>query len=229
MGTSIFLDLTFDRYGQVDGEAVADGYAGQIEVMGFDWGLGRTSSTNTERVSHKAAEKEATSEDVQTILDTGIDPKTGKEVTMKQRFELMKARASFNLLKVGVVAPSAASQVKLKEFKFTKRFDLSSTALLSALNSQDEIKQARFTVLQREPTEKEGISHTPHYVVTLKRGRVNSVILALESAGSGKALVDTVTFGYRGVDIEYFPGAPAGVMTYGYEGPGPGPALGRRA
>ena len=93
----------------------------------------------------------------------------------------------------------------------------------------EEITWSYRLILGREPTEKEGISHTPHYVVTLKRGRVKSVILALESAGSGKALVDTVGLSYRGVDIEYFPGAPAGVMTYGYEGPGPGPALGRRA
>lgn len=214
---NIFLDLVFTRYGRADGEAVAEGFEGQIEVIGFDWGLGRPDERA--RASQQQADAEFQKDRAanQHAIDTGIDPKTGKELSGKDRFALIRAMAA------KLILPSA-NQVSLKEFNFTKRFDLASTVMLNALNSQDEIKEACFTVLQQgQATEKLQVRHAPHYVIKLRRGRVKALGLALESAGNkGKDLVDTVAFGYRGVDVSYYPGGKEGAMPFSYSAPGPG-------
>ena len=198
---SIFLNLTFVRYGRVDGESKTDGYEGQIEVGGFDWSFGRPNS-NTDRAAHEKAEREfAVSRQAnQDAIDTGIDPRTGKELSGAERFQLIKTMTG------KLIVPSS-NQVSLKEFNFTKRFDLSSTVMLSALNSQDEIKEACFTVLRFGATTKDStVLHSPIYTVKLRRGRVSALTMAVQSEGSaGWALVDTVAFKYRSVDVEYFP------------------------
>lgn len=223
---SIFLKLTLDPNGAVDGEAVAYGFPGQIEVIGFDWGLGRPSAANIERAHHKSSEREATADDKQKMIDTGIDPKTGKALTSKERFDLIRAMQSFKLLRVGAVAVSNSSQVKLKEFSFTKRFDIASTPIYNALNHQTLIKEACFTVLQgAAPFEVtmggvlRTVSHAPHFVIKLKEGKVRSLSLALEADGNAKVLVDSVVFGYRSVEVTYHPPQRAGVMSFSYQGP----------
>ena len=198
---NIFLSLTFMRYGRVDGEAQTEGFEGQIEIADFNWGLGRPNS-NTDRAGVKKSEKEFEDarEANQEILDTGIDPKTGKEVNSEDRFKLRRAMLGNRIL------PST-NQVTLKDFCFTKRFDLSSTVMLNALNSQDEIKEATFSVLRFGKANEKSTSHfSPLYVVKLRRARVASLDLALQSEGNaGWALIDTVVFKFRSVDVEYFP------------------------
>ena len=206
---SIFLSLTFVRYGRVDGESRTEGYEGQIEVGGFDWNFGRPNS-NTDRASSEKAEREfeKNRQANQDAIDTGIDPSTGKELASGDLFKLRRDMLSKRIL------PSS-NQVSLKEFNFTKRFDLSSTVMLSALNSQDEIKEACFTVLRfGQPSKDSTVLHSPIYTVKLRRGRVSALTMAVQSEGNaGWALVDTVAFKYRSVDVEYFPlpkAAPAG-------------------
>ncbi len=198
---SIFLSLTFARYGRVDGESKTEGYEGQIEVGGFDWNFGRPNS-NTDRASHEKAERdfEASRQANQDAIDSGIDPRTGKEMSGPDLFKLRR-----EMLSKRIVASS--NQVALKEFNFTKRFDLSSTVMLSALNSQDEIKEALFTVLRfGQPSKDSTVLHSPIYTVKLRRGRVSALTMAVQSEGNaGWALVDTVAFKFRSVDVEYFP------------------------
>ncbi|MEO7152756.1 MAG: type VI secretion system tube protein Hcp [Burkholderiaceae bacterium] len=198
---SIFLNLTFVRYGRVDGESKTEGYEGQIEVGGFDWNFGRNNS-NSDRASHEKAELEfeGKRQRNQDAIDTGIDPDTGEEMKAEDRRKLRIEMLGRRIL------PSS-NQVSLKEFNFTKRFDLSSTVMLSALNSQDEIKEACFTVLRFGQASKDStVMHTPIYTVKLRRGRVAALTMQVQSEGnSGWALVDTVAFKYRSVDVEYFP------------------------
>ena len=198
---SIFLNLTFVRYGRVDGESKTEGYEEQIEVGGFDWNFGRPNS-NTDRASQEKAEREfeANREANQDAIDTGIDSRTGKELSSADLFKLRREMLGKKIM------PSS-NQVQLKEFNFTKRFDLSSTVMLSALNSQDKIKEACFTVLRfGQPSKDSTILHSPIYTVKLRRGRVSALTMAVQSEGNaGWALVDTVAFKYRSVDVEYFP------------------------
>ena len=198
---SIFLSLTFTRYGRVDGESKTDGYEGQIEIGGFDWNFGRPNS-NTDRASHEKAEREfeASRQSNQDAIDTGIDPRTGKEMSSGDLFKLRREMLGKRIL------PSS-NQVSLKEFNFTKRFDLSSTVMLNALNSQDEIKEALFTVLRfGQPSKDSTVLHSPIYTVKLRRGRVSALTMAVQSEGNaGWALIDTVAFKYRSIDVEYFP------------------------
>ena len=198
---SIFLSLTFTRYGRVDGESKTDGYEGQIEVGGFDWNFGRPNS-NTDRASFEKAEREFEEKRQanQDAIDTGIDPSTGKEMAAGDLFKLRREMLGKRIL------PSS-NQVSLKEFNFTKRFDLSSTVMLNALNSQDEIKEALFTVLRfGQPSKDSTVLHSPIYTVKLRRGRVSALTMAVQSEGNaGWALIDTVAFKYRSVDVEYFP------------------------
>ena len=198
---SIFLSLTFTRYGRVDGESKTDGYEGQIEIGGFDWNFGRPNS-NTDRASHEKAEREfeASRQSNQDAIDTGIDPRTGKEMSSGDLFKLRREMLGKRIL------PSS-NQVSLKEFNFTKRFDLSSTVMLNALNSQDEIKEALFTVLRfGQPSKDSTVLHSPIYTVKLRRGRVSALTMVVQSEGNaGWALIDTVAFKYRSIDVEYFP------------------------
>ena len=198
---SIFLSLTFTRYGRVDGESKTEGYEGQIEVGGFDWNFGRPNS-NTDRASHEKAERdfEKNRQANQDAIDTGIDPSTGKELASGELFKLRRDMLGKRIL------PSS-NQVSLKEFNFTKRFDLSSTVMLNALNSQDEIKEALFTVLRfGQPSKDSTVLHSPIYTVKLRRGRVSALTMAVQSEGNaGWALIDTVAFKYRSIDVEYFP------------------------
>ena len=198
---SIFLSLTFTRYGRVDGESKTEGYEGQIEIGGLDWSFGRPNS-NTDRASNEKAEREfeASRQANQDAIDTGIDPRTGKELSGPELFKLRREMLGKRIM------PSS-NQVSLKEFNFTKRFDLSSTVMLSALNSQDEIKEAIFTVLRfGQPSKDSTVLHSPIYTVKLRRGRVSALTMAVQSEGNaGWSLVDTVAFKYRSVDVEYFP------------------------
>ena len=220
---SIFLNLTFVRYGRVDGESKTEGYEGQIEVGGFDWNFGRTNS-NRDRASHEKAERdfEANREANQDAIDTGIDPRTGKEMASSDLFKLRRE------MLIKRLPPS--NQVSLKEFNFTKRFDLSSTVMLSALNSQDEIKEACFTVLRFGQASKDStVMHAPIYTVKLRRGRVSALEMAVRSEGnSGWELVDTVAFKYRSVDVEYFP-PPKADTTARPVGKTPAKTIGRPA
>ena len=200
---SIFLSLTFTRYGRVDGESKTDGYEGQIEVVDFNWNFGRPNSNSdraSDRASHEKAEREfeASRESNQDAIDTGIDPRTGKEMSSGDLFKLRRDMLVKRL-------PST-SQVSLKEFNFTKRFDLSSTVMLNALNSQDEIKEALFTVLRfGQPSKDSTVLHSPIYTVKLRRGRVSALTMAVTAGNAGWALIDTVAFKYRSIDVEYFP------------------------
>lgn len=211
---NIFLSLTLMKYGRVDGEAKTLGFEGQIEIAGFGWGLGRPNS-NADRASHGKAEKEfaATRQANQDMIDTGIDSKTGKELSGADRFKLIRAMT-------GKLLTPSSNQVTLKEFNFTKRFDVSSTAMLNGLNRQEEIKEACFTVLRLRQQSESGAPHSPFYVVKLKRARLASINLAVQSEGNaGWALVDTVVFKYQSVEVTHFPAPKEGAMTFVYHAP----------
>ena len=202
---SIFLSLTFTRYGRVDGESSTEGYEGQIEVGGFGWGLGRLSARDHEQAAKK--EEKTVRKGIREVLlaSQGIDPETGMRVEETEEKRNSRAQSAHDRLISRTTV--SGSQMSLKEFSFIKRFDLSSTVMLSALNSQDEIKEACFTVLRfGQPSKDSTVLHSPIYTVKLRRGRVAALTMAVQSEGNaGWALVDTVAFKYRSVDVEYFP------------------------
>lgn len=75
-----------------------------------------------------------------------------------------------------------------------KRIDSASTALLSALTTNDEIKQAVLTM------RKAGEGQVDFFMLTLKEARITHLE---HSAGDDGSARETVTFTFRKVEVEY--------------------------
>lgn len=75
-----------------------------------------------------------------------------------------------------------------------KAIDSATTALLSALATNDEIKEARLTM------RKAGGDAVDYFVLTLKEARVTQVDHSVDEQGG---TCETVTFAFRKVEVEY--------------------------
>lgn len=75
-----------------------------------------------------------------------------------------------------------------------KRIDSASTALLSALASNDEIKEAKLSM------RKAGGDQVDFFLITLREARVTEVEQAVDGDGGSR---ETVTFTFRKVEVEY--------------------------
>lgn len=113
----------------------------------------------------------------------------------------------------GVAAPTAMGSVQAtarrsyKNLTFLKATDTASTALLSALATNDEVKEARLTM------RKAGEGQQDFFRMTLKNARITGV--DLDSAEDGD-VVERVTVAFTKVEIEYTPQQRTGQRGAGY-------------
>ena len=75
-----------------------------------------------------------------------------------------------------------------------KRIDSASTALLSALATNDEVKEAKLTM------RKAGEGQVDYFLITLKEARVTQVEHATDDSGGTR---ESVTIAFRKVEVEY--------------------------
>ena len=100
----------------------------------------------------------------------------------------------------GVTASSALGSTQAtarrsyRNLTVGKYVDSSTTALLSVLASNDEIKEAKLMV------SKAGGGQRDFFTITLNNARVTSVDLACDTTGK---LMETVTFSFNKVNVEY--------------------------
>lgn len=88
-----------------------------------------------------------------------------------------------------------------KGLTVVKEIDAASTALMSALASNDEVKEAKLTM--RKP----GSEQIGFFFITLKSARVTAIDHATDPQGN---TLETVTFLFAKVEVEYRPQTAAG-------------------
>ncbi|MDQ6684701.1 MAG: type VI secretion system tube protein Hcp [Pseudomonadota bacterium] len=96
---------------------------------------------------------------------------------------------------------AATSRRHYKSLVVEKRIDAASTGLLSALATNDEIKEAVLTL------RKAGGSALDYYKMTIANARVIGIDVAVDCAGGP---TETVTMAYTKIDIQYVSQTAAG-------------------
>jgi type VI secretion system secreted protein Hcp len=106
----------------------------------------------------------------------------------------------------------ATGRRSYKHLVIAKRIDSASTALLSALATNDEVKEAKLTM------RKAGGTALDYYVMTLKGARVVGIDVNVDASGQA---VETVSFAFTKIEIVYTPqqriGIGAGASTFADE------------
>jgi len=103
----------------------------------------------------------------------------------------------------------ATSRRSYSALTVIKRVDQATTALMSALATNDAVKEAKLTLRRA------GGDQEPFFIITLKEARITSV----QHQGDGDASThETVTFAFNKVEVEYRPqkatGSRGGSTTF---------------
>src|SRR5262249_44072100 len=106
----------------------------------------------------------------------------------------------------------ASGKAAVHELKIVKKIDSASTALMSALRSNELIVKGLLTV------RKAGSKPLEFLKITIEQGRVTSISLEAGDPGGGSGLVEQVSFSFNKISVEYVPqgkdGQGLGSMTY---------------
>ncbi len=95
----------------------------------------------------------------------------------------------------------ATSRRAYKGLTIIKQIDSATTALMAALATNDEVKEAKLTM------RKAGAEQIDYFLVTLQKARVSAVEHATDDAGN---TFETVTLQFNKVSVEYRPQKAAG-------------------
>jgi len=98
----------------------------------------------------------------------------------------------------------ATGKATMRELRITKRFDKSSTALMSALRSNEAIKKAILTL------RKTGKTPLEYLTITIENGRVMSLDLDAGDTANSPTLIERVTFSFNKITVDYTPQGPDG-------------------
>lgn len=107
----------------------------------------------------------------------------------------------------GVAASSALGSAQAtgrrayKALTIVKHIDAATTALMSALATNDEVKEAKLTM------RKAGSEQIDYFLVTLQKARVTTVDHSTDAQGN---TLETVTLHFNKVSVEYRPQKSAG-------------------
>ncbi|MEP6592349.1 MAG: type VI secretion system tube protein Hcp [Acidobacteriota bacterium] len=105
----------------------------------------------------------------------------------------------------------ATGKSTIRELRITKRFDKSSTALMSALRSNEMIK-AVLTL------RKVGKSQLEYLKISIQDGRVSSIDIEAGGADGNPTLVERVSFTFNKIVVDYTPqgqdGQPMGSTSF---------------
>ncbi len=106
--------------------------------------------------------------------------------------------------KPSLAGGAVTGKATIRELKITKRVDKASTALMSALRTNEPIKQAILTV------RKVGKVPLEYLTIKIEDGRVVSLEIEAGDSSGNPALLERVSFSFNKISVEYTPQGPAG-------------------
>ena len=98
----------------------------------------------------------------------------------------------------------ASGKATMRELRITKRVDKSSTALMSALRTNEMINEATLTL------RKVGKTPLEYLVIKIENGRVMAIDIEAGDASSSPMLFERVSFSFNKISVQYTPQAPDG-------------------
>jgi type VI secretion system secreted protein Hcp len=99
---------------------------------------------------------------------------------------------------------TASGKATLRELRITKRVDKASTALMKALRTNEEIKEALLTI------RKAGKTPLEYLKIKIEGGRVIALDIETDAASSTPVLIEKVSFSFNKISVEYTPQGPDG-------------------
>jgi len=148
----MFLSVKGARTGQIKGESQDDAHRGEIDVLGWSWG--------------------------------------------------MQAKPSLG-------GGTAAGKASMHDLKILKRVDCSSTALMSALKTNEPIQKAVLTL------RKAGSAPLEYLKLTIEQGRVTSLDVEAGDRGGNADMLERITFSFNKITVEYVPQGKDGLAQGG--------------
>jgi type VI secretion system secreted protein Hcp len=107
---------------------------------------------------------------------------------------------------------SASGKATIRELRIVKHVDKASTALMSALRTNEVIKEGILTL------RKTGTSKIEYFKITISDGRVISFDIDAGDVTGGSELLERVSFSFNKIEVEYTPqggdGMPQGATTF---------------
>lgn len=109
---------------------------------------------------------------------------------------------------------TAVGAVAANELKITKKADSATTALMSAVRSNEPIKEAVLTVRKAAS----GGRPLDYLKITIEQGRITALNIEAGDSGGSAEVVEHVNFSFNKITVEYVPqgndGLPGGSMMY---------------
>ena len=106
----------------------------------------------------------------------------------------------------------ASGKANIRELRIVKRVDKASTALMSALRTNEVIKEGILTL------RKTGTSRVEYFKVTIEDGRVMALDVEAGDDNGTSTLLERVSFSFNKISVEYTPqggdGMPQGSTTF---------------
>jgi type VI secretion system secreted protein Hcp len=106
----------------------------------------------------------------------------------------------------------ATGKATMRELRIIKHVDKASTALMSALRSNEAIKEGILTL------RKTGTSKLEYFKITIEDGRVLALDVEAGDTGGGATLLERVSFTFNKISVEYTPqggdGMPQGSTMF---------------
>ena len=107
---------------------------------------------------------------------------------------------------------SASGKATIRELRIVKHVDKASTALMSALRTNEVIKEGILTL------RKTGTSKIEYFKITISDGRVMSLDVEAGDDEGNSTLLERVSFSFNKIAVEYTPqggdGMPQGATTF---------------
>ena len=107
---------------------------------------------------------------------------------------------------------SATGKATMRELRIVKKVDKASTALMSALRTNEVIKEGILTL------RKTGTSKVEYFKITIQDGRVMALDVEAGDDEGTSTLLERVSFSFNKISVEYTPqggdGMPQGSTTF---------------
>lgn len=91
--------------------------------------------------------------------------------------------------------------VRIGSLEFTKRFDLASSGIMSALDNHEKVVMATITVLNIKQSDR--FVQEPGFTLVVSDGHFSEVALTLQQNGNSAEVVETVTLNFKSIVLSY--------------------------
>ena len=137
----------------------------------------------------------------------------GEALDQKHKNEIEVLSWSWGMQgKASLGGGSASGKATMRELRIVKKIDKASTALMSALRTNEVIKEATLTL------RKIGTSKLEYFKIKIEDGRVMSLDVEAGDKDGRPALYERVSFSFNKISVEYTPqggdGMPQGSTSF---------------